>query len=129
MNKSVFIIDDSNFARRVNRTIFSEIGYKVLGEASDYSSAIDGLKSLKESPEIITLDIIMPEKTGDQLLPGILELHPDSKIIMLTSIADSKTVKDCIQNGAKGYIVKPVNKAKIEDALFIIETKESLKLK
>lgn len=128
--KSVFIVDDSSFARRVNRKIFEDLGYEVLGEGSEHTSALNGLKELHSksiSPTVITLDIVMPEVTGDQILNDVLKLHPDATVIMLTSVADTSTVKECIGKGAKGYIVKPVNKEKIVDALEIISVKERLR--
>lgn len=128
--KSVFVIDDSSFARRVNKKIFEDLGYELLGEGSEHLSAIKGLNELKEagkSPSVITLDIVMPEVTGDELLPKVLSLHPESIVIMLTSVADTDTVKVCISKGAKGYIVKPVNKEKVVDALEIISVKERLR--
>jgi response regulator of citrate/malate metabolism len=131
-NKSVFVIDDSSFARRVNKKIFNELDYDFLGEAGEHKSAISLLSSLNEqgiSPTVITLDIVMPEVTGDELLPKVLSLHPESIIIMLTSVADTDTVKICISKGAKGYIVKPVNKEKVVDALEIINVKERLRRK
>ena len=130
--KNVFIIDDSSFARRVNRKIFTDMGYECLGEAEEHLSAFKGLEELKvkhQSPYVITLDIVMPDVTGDQMLGKVLQMHPESIVIMLTSVADSETVKVCLSQGAKGYIVKPVNEEKVRDALEIISIKERMRKK
>ncbi len=132
INKTAFIIDDSSFARRVNKKILEEIGYEILGEAQDHVAAITGLKDLKSKstiPDLITLDIVMPDVTGDQLLPQVLEIFPETTVVMLTSVASTDTVKKCLSTGAKGYIVKPVSKEKIIDALEIINVKERLRHK
>mgnify|MGYP000329907813 FL=1 len=91
--------------------------------------ALIALKENGQSPTVITLDIVMPDVTGDKLLSDILAIHPETTVIMLTSVANSETVKECLGLGAKGYIVKPVNKEKIVDALEIISVKERLRRK
>lgn len=132
MSETFFCIDDSNFARMLVKNVLGKLNYQFLGEASDALESISQLKFLKSKGkkiDYITLDISMPGTTGDTLLPKILEIHPKSRVIMMTSIANKETVKRCIDLGAKGYILKPITEEKFLEALNIITIKDLINKK
>jgi two-component system chemotaxis response regulator CheY len=127
-----FVVDDSNFARKVIKRVLDKLGCTMIGEANNGSTAISGLKTLEaegKAPTFITLDIAMPDVTGDEIVPLIREIFPGSKIIMTTSIADKSTVQRCLQAGVKGYILKPVTEEKVLEAINIITINDLLKKK
>jgi len=127
-----FVIDDSKFARTVVKNIFNKLGYEFKGEAQSYKDALAQIQRLKQAREelaYVTLDITMPEIHGDELIPIILEVYPDAKIIMTTSVADKGTVTRCIAAGSKGYILKPVTEEKVLEAMNIITINSLLKKK
>ena len=123
VKKSYFVIDDSNFARKVVINVFGKLGYDFKGEANNYRTALAGIKELTSkniSIDYITLDITMPEITGDKLIPLILESLPNVKIVMTTSVADKETVSRCVTSGAKGYILKPITEEKVLETMNLI---------
>jgi two-component system chemotaxis response regulator CheY len=115
----IMIVDDANIMRKTLRQLFTELGHKVIAEASNGFEAIELYKEKK--PKIVSLDITMPAfngiHDGIEALEKIIELDPEANIIMLTSHGEQKLVMDAILKGAKGYILKPADKHKIEDAI------------
>ena len=118
MNKkrfSIVIVDDNDMMRGILRGIVRGEEYDVIGEARNGNLAIEISERLK--PDIICLDVMMPEKDGLQALTEIKAARPDAEVIMITSNADPETVQEAIMNGAGGFIVKPFNAARVLDTL------------
>ena len=111
----ILIVDDAVFMRTVLRKMLEEANYEIVGEASNGVEAISRAKELK--PDIITLDITMPEMDGVTALPKILEVSPSSKVIMCSAMGQQPMVVDAIKNGAKDFIVKPFQKARVVQAI------------
>ncbi|WP_297491490.1 response regulator [Thermococcus sp.] len=108
---SVLIVDDVLFARIILRKLLSEAGYDVVGEASNGREAVEKYLSLR--PDVVIMDIIMPDMDGIKALKEILEIDPKAKVIMVTSVDHEKRVIECIEAGAKGYIVKPFESSQV----------------
>ena len=105
----VLVADDSTTMRKiVGQHLKSEM-YEVCGEAANGQEAVDLYKEL--SPDAVTLDINMPVMDGVDALKQILEYDKNARIVMVTSEGQRETVIDAIKVGARGYIVKPPNKA------------------
>lgn len=100
----VLIADDENHIRLLMKTAMAKIGFKVIGLATDGQEAVDLYQ--KTRPDLLLLDINMPVKTGEVALKEIIGRNPEAKIIMLTSVADTETVMECIDEGASNYIRK-----------------------
>jgi two-component system chemotaxis response regulator CheY len=101
---SVLVVDDEQHIRTLLSSIIRQIGYNLIGEAANGIEAIDLARA--KQPDLILLDINMPQKSGTESLPTLIEIVPDCCIIMLTSIADMETVAKCINEGATNYIRK-----------------------
>ncbi len=112
---SVMIVDDNDMMRSILRAMLRGEEYEVVGEARNGSVAVDMAERLK--PQIICMDVMMPEKNGIDALCEIRATRPETAIIMITSNADPDTVQESIQNGASGFIVKPFNAARVLDTL------------
>jgi len=110
---TVVIADDSALIRFQLSDILSELGFEILGEASNGNEAVLLYKNLK--PDFVTLDIVMPEKDGPQALDEIKTIDPNAKVIMITALGKQEVVKDCIKRGASDFIVKPFNPMVIKD--------------
>jgi two-component system chemotaxis response regulator CheY len=95
--------------------IFSDEGFAVAGEAADGVEAVDLFEKLK--PDLTTLDIVMPKMRGIEVLELLMAKYPDAKIIMASSVSDARTVMHCLKMGAKQYITKPYDEAKIMAAV------------
>ncbi len=110
MPKRVLIVDDTNFMRKMLTDIISE-HYEVIGEAENGKEALKMME--KHDPDLITLDVIMPEMDGLEALPKIKEKNEDQKIIMVTSVGQHEKVTEAMNKGASGYIIKPFDEEKV----------------
>ena len=115
MSVSILIVDDAVFMRTVLKKMLAEEGYEVVGEASNGLEAIVRAKELL--PDIVTLDITMPEMDGVTALPGIMKASPNSKVIMCSAMGQQPMVVEAIKNGACDFIVKPFQKARVLQAI------------
>ena len=117
----VMIVDDSPVMCAFLKKIFIEMNYNIVAIAEDGLEAIEKFKEFK--PELVTLDIMMPKLKGTDVLKKIIALDPKTTVVMASSIADARTVMNCLRIGAKRYIVKPYDKdaviSAIEKALMI----------
>ena len=115
----IMIVDDAFIMRKTLENLFSQLGHEIISQASNGYEAIEQYKESK--PEIVTMDITMPAvngiNDGIEALEEIIKYDPNAKIIILTSHGEEKLVVDAILKGAKGYVLKPVDIHKLEDAL------------
>lgn len=119
MSRTVMIVDDALFMRNVLRGIVAEKGYVVTAEAASGIEAMKKLHSLK--PDIILLDIILPDSNGLDLLQSIAAEHPQSKVVVCSSIGQEQVVHKALELGAKAFIPKPFNPEKVLQVLESLE--------
>ena len=105
MGKKVMLVDDTKFMRMMLANILKPKGYEIVAEAGDGLEAIDKYKQFK--PDLVTMDIVMPNMEGIDAVRNIVSSDSNAKIIMVTAVGQDSKVKEAIQAGAKGYIVKP----------------------
>jgi len=115
MANRILIVDDAAFMRMMIRDILTKNGYEVCGEANDGAQAIEKYKELK--PDLITMDITMPEMDGIQALKEIKKIEPGAKVIMCSAMGQQAMVIDAIQAGAKDFIVKPFQADRVIEAI------------
>lgn len=109
MPKSVLIVDDAMFMRKLLKDLLTEAGYAVVGEADN---GIDGFREyMRLRPDLVTMDITMPELSGLECLGEIMNEDPKARVIMCSAMGQEKMVTEAIIKGAKGFLVKPFNKA------------------
>lgn len=101
----VLIVDDAAFMRMVIRGLLEKNGMEVVGEAENGAEGIKRYFELK--PDIVTMDITMPEMDGIQALKAIRQQDPKAKVIMLSAMGQEAKVKEAVKSGAKSFIVKP----------------------
>lgn len=111
----VLIVDDTAFMRKLLKNILFSAGFDIAGEAENGKQAIELYKELK--PDIVTMDIVMPEMNGIDALKEIKKLDPNAKVVMCTAVGQEQMVKMAIKLGAKGYIVKPFQAPKVVEEL------------
>lgn len=112
---SILIADDNDMMRSVLRGMLRHEEYDVVGEARNGLAAVDMVGRLK--PDIVCMDVLMPEKNGIEALAEIKAAQPNVEVIMVTGSSDPETVQESIQNGASGFIIKPFNAARVLDTL------------
>ena len=110
---NVIIADDSLIIRKNLRMILEEMGHNIVAEAVSGQSAIDLYK--EHNPDVITMDVTMPNLTGIEALQEIKKLYPDASVVMITSHGQEELVLEAIKSGAKGYILKPINMDKVQE--------------
>lgn len=111
----VLICDDAAFMRMMLKDILGKNGHEIVGEGTNGQEAIDQYKKLK--PDLVTMDIVMPEKTGIEAVKEIIGGDPDAKIIMVSALGQQAMVKEAIESGAKDFIVKPFQADKVIEAI------------
>lgn len=113
--KKVLVVDDAAFMRVSIKKMLSSNGYEIVGEAENGEIAIQKYQEL--SPDIVTMDITMPEMDGLTGLKKILEINPGANIVMISAMGQESMVREAVLTGAKGFIVKPFKEDVIIDAL------------
>ena len=111
----ILIVDDNDLMRTLLRGILRSESCQVVGEAKNGLIALDLVD--KMLPDIVFLDVMMPEMDGLEVLQNIKVKHPEIRVIMITGNPSVENVQESIQGGASGFIVKPFNTAKVLDML------------
>lgn len=105
MAKNILICDDAAFMRMMIKDILTKNGYDVAGEAENGQVAVDKYSEVK--PDLVMMDITMPEKNGIEALKEIKAKDPSANVIMCSAMGQQAMVIESIQAGAKDFIVKP----------------------
>lgn len=115
MSKKVLIVDDAVFMRMKLKDILEKNGFEVVGEAQNGMEAIEKYKA--EGPDVVTMDITMPEMDGVTALKEIKKVDQDAKVIMCSAMGQQSMVMDAIKSGALDFIVKPFDTDRVVKAL------------
>ncbi|SKA72737.1 two-component system, chemotaxis family, response regulator CheY [Clostridium sp. USBA 49] len=115
MAAKVLIVDDAAFMRMMIKDILEKNGLQVIGEANNGIKALELYK--KEKPDIVTMDITMPDMDGIEAVKAIRAYDPSAKIIMCSAMGQQTMVMDAIRAGAKDFIVKPFQADRVIEAI------------
>lgn len=115
MSKKILIVDDAAFMRMMIKDILTKNGYEVVGEAENGARAIEKYKEL--IPDLVIMDITMPEVDGIQAVKEIKKINGESKIIMCSAMGQQAMVIESIQAGARDFIVKPFQAERVIEAV------------
>lgn len=107
----VLVVDDAAFMRMMLTNMLTKGGHEVVGQAENGKQALEMYSSLL--PDLVTLDITMPEMDGLEALKLIMEKDPNAKIVMCSAMGQQAMVLDAVKSGAKDFIVKPFEDSKI----------------
>ena len=111
----VLVVDDAAFMRKMVSDALAKGGHEVIGQAGNGVEAIAQFRELR--PDLMTLDITMPEKDGLETLKDVMELDPGAKVIMCSALGQESKVLETIKLGAKDFVVKPVQPDRVIDAV------------
>jgi len=111
----ILVADDASFMRQMIREIIEAEGHEVCGEASDGIEAVELWKEL--SPDLCTMDIVMPRRSGIDAVRGIVALDPAARIVLCSALGQETLVNEALQAGAKDFIVKPFKPASVIETL------------
>ena len=101
----ILIVDDMKFMRETLHQLFSQNNYQVVGEAETGKEAVQLYRELL--PDLVTMDLTMPEMSGLEAIKMIRSEFPEAKVIMCSAMGQKKVIMEAIESGAKDYIVKP----------------------
>jgi two-component system chemotaxis response regulator CheY len=115
MAVSILIVDDAIFMRKMIGDILKKEGYEICGEAENGIEAIEKYKELK--PDLVTMDIIMPDMSGIDAVQEIVKNDSKAKILMVSAMGQQSLVVEAIQKGAKDYVIKPFQPSRVIEAV------------
>ena len=115
MAKNILICDDAAFMRMMIKDILTKNGYNIAGEAENGAKAVEKYAELK--PDLVLMDITMPEMDGIEALKTIKETDPNAAVIMCSAMGQQAMVIESIQSGAKDFIVKPFQADRVLEAV------------
>ncbi len=101
----ILIVDDASFMRMTLANILNKNGFEVVGEAENGVAALK--KYIETKPDLVSMDITMPEMDGIQALKLIRQYDPSAKVVMISSMGQEDRIKEAVMSGAKSFIVKP----------------------
>ncbi len=115
MSRTVLICDDAIFMRTLVGDILQQAGFDVVGEAETGAQAVEKYKQLR--PDLVTMDIVMPDLGGIDAVRAITAFDPDAKVLMCSAMGQQALVVEAIQAGAKDFVVKPFQAGRVLEAV------------
>ncbi len=115
MPKSVLICDDAIFMRTMVGDILTQAGFEIVGEAETGVQAVERYRALR--PDLVTMDIVMPDMGGIDAVKEIVKLDPGAKVLMCSAMGQQALVVEAIQAGAKDFVVKPFQPSRVLEAV------------
>jgi two-component system chemotaxis response regulator CheY len=115
VSHSVLVCDDAIFMRTMIADILAQAGFEVVGEAETGREAVNKYRQLK--PDLVTMDIVMPDMGGIEAVREICKDDPDARILMCSAMGQQALVVEAIQAGAKDFVVKPFQPSRVLEAV------------
>ncbi|MBA3340916.1 MAG: response regulator [Gemmatimonadaceae bacterium] len=115
MNNTVLVCDDAVFMRTMISDILTQAGLEVVGEAASGAQAVERYKALR--PDLVTMDIIMPEMGGIEAVKEITAFDPQARVLMCSAMGQQALVAEAIEAGAKDFVVKPFQPSRVLEAV------------
>jgi two-component system chemotaxis response regulator CheY len=111
----ILVVDDAAFMRRMVSDVLTSGGHEVVGEAADGNEAVERYKELR--PDVMTLDITMPEKDGLTALRELIAIDPGATVVMCSALGQESKVLEAVKAGAKDFIAKPFEAQRVLTAI------------
>ena len=115
MNATVLIVDDAIFMRTMIADILKQVDFEVVGEAANGVEAVEKYKELR--PDLVTMDIVMPDMGGIDAVREIMKQDPNARILMCSAMGQQGLVVEAIQAGAREFVVKPFQPSRVLEAV------------
>ncbi|APW61588.1 response regulator [Paludisphaera borealis] len=109
--KRLLVVDDALFMRRLIGGVAAEAGWEVVGEAGDGVEGVALYDQLR--PDLVTMDLVMPNMGGIEALQKIRELDPSARVVVITAVDQKQSLMDSIRHGAVDFIVKPFDRDRV----------------
>ncbi|MGI8510921.1 MAG: response regulator [Gemmatimonadaceae bacterium] len=115
MSHTVLVCDDAVFMRTMLGDILQQAGFTVVGEADTGAEAVAKYKELR--PDLVTMDIVMPDMGGIEAVREITTFDPEAKVVMCSAMGQQALVVDAIEAGAKDFVVKPFQPSRVLESV------------
>lgn len=115
MGKKILVVDDATFMRHLIKGILVEMGCEVVGEAKDGAEAVERYDALR--PDLVTLDLVMPNRGGLEALREIRSKDPAAKVVVVSAIDQRESLMEAMKLGAADYVVKPFERDRVVGAI------------
>jgi two-component system chemotaxis response regulator CheY len=115
VNSTVLVCDDAVFMRTMISDILTQAGFDIVGEAESGTQAVEKYRALK--PDLVTMDIIMPDMGGIEAVRAITDFDPQARVLMCSAMGQQALVAEAIQAGAKDFVVKPFQPSRVLEAV------------
>lgn len=112
---SLLIVDDSNIIRRKIERCNDSEQFRVVGSAANGAQALDMFKEIR--PQVVTMDLTMPEMDGIACIQQLVSIDPDVRILVISALSDKATGIEALKKGARGFLCKPFNEEQLLEAL------------
>ena len=123
MKARTLVADDASFMREMIREIIEPEGFEIVAEAADGVQAVEQYEAVR--PDVVTMDIVMPKRSGIDAVKGILQQDPNACIVMCSALGQEALVMEALQAGARDFIVKPFKPDSVLATLAKVIEKES----
>ena len=107
----IMVVDDALFMRNMLKDIFTRAGFEIVAEADNGEKALAMYQQTR--PDLVTMDIVMPKKSGIEALQEIMVSDPNARVVMVSALGQDSLVIEAVDAGAKDFIVKPFKEAKV----------------
>ncbi|WP_457556133.1 response regulator [Candidatus Pyrohabitans sp.] len=111
----ILVVDDAAFMRMMLKNILGKNGHQIVGEAQNGAEGVEKYRELR--PDVVTMDIIMPEVNGIEAVKKIMSIDPEAKIVMVSALGQEAMVKEALEAGARDFIVKPFKESKVLEVI------------
>ncbi len=115
MSIKILVVDDAVFMRNMIKDIFSTDEFEIVGEAANGVEAVEKYQELK--PDVVSMDIVMPLKSGIEAVKDIVAIDSSAKIVMCSALGQDSLIMEAIEAGAKDFIVKPFKAEKVLEVI------------
>jgi two-component system chemotaxis response regulator CheY len=115
MSLKVMIVDDALFMRSMLKDICERAGYAVVAEADNGEAAVELYR--EHRPDLVTMDIVMPKRSGIEALQDIIGEDPAARVVMVSALGQDSLVLEAIEAGARDFIVKPFKEERVLDVI------------
>jgi len=115
MSKNVLIVDDVEFVRKTLKDLLTQLGFNVIGEATDGIEAVE--KYFQLNPDLVTMDVVMPKRSGIEATREIIKDKKNAVIVMVSAMDQFHLVMEAINAGARDYIQKPFHSSEVKKVL------------
>ncbi|MGH7469211.1 MAG: response regulator [Longimicrobiales bacterium] len=115
MLKTVLVCDDAVFMRTMLADVLTQAGFAVIGQAKTGAEAVEKYRELR--PDLVTMDIVMPDMGGIEAVKEIVQEFPDARILMCSAMGQQSLVIEAIQAGARDFVVKPFQPSRVLEAV------------